>query len=169
MLPNWETKPQMTKIPINQYTRNKQDLTSKRWPRKIRTITQRWQTESWQSMVLYLFTHNQLHASLLLCSGAAYHQQLLCFASPDMCPSTAPSRKMVIELAAVSWPSALFRSPSVSTLPESHYSKLVILAPRQLRHALLSLLILLQLVPSAHKAEKKGTAATLIEECKVMN
>lgn len=33
---------------------------------------------------------------------------------------------------------ALFGSSSVSGLPESHYSKLAILAPRQLRHALSS-------------------------------
>lgn len=117
-------------------------------------ITQRRRTDLWQSIVPSLFTHNKWLASLLLRSGVAYHDQLLCFASPDMCPSTALSGKMVIELAAVAWPSALFRSPSVSALPESHYSKLVILAPRQLRHALPSLLTLLRLVPSFHKAGK---------------
>lgn len=136
------------------YTTSKQEQVSKRWSRQKDTITQRWRTELWQSIVLYLFTHIKWLASLLLRSGASYHEQLLCFASPDMCPSTAPSGKMVIELAAIAWPSALFRSPSVSTLPESHYSKLVILAPRQLRHALPSFLTLLRLVPSAYKAGK---------------
>lgn len=45
---------------------------------------------------------------------------------------------IVIELPIVARPLTLCGSSSVSELPESHYSKLVILAPRQLCHALLS-------------------------------
>lgn len=153
-IPLWESIQQILKIQVDIFTANKQEQMPKRWSRPIDTIAQAWRSDLWQSIVLYLFTHIKWLASLLLRSGAAYHEQLLCFASPDMCPPTAPSGKMVIELAAVPWPSALFRSPSVSTLPESHYSKLVILAPRQLRHAPPSLLTLLRRVPSAHKAGK---------------
>lgn len=45
---------------------------------------------------------------------------------------------IVIELPIVARPLTLCGSSSVSELPESHYSKLVILAPRQLCHTLLS-------------------------------
>lgn len=55
---------------------------------------------------------------------------------------------IVIELPIVAGPLTLCGSSSVSELPESHYSKLVILAPRQLSspRCLCS-------VPSSHKAE----------------
>lgn len=105
---------------------------------QILAIKQRLQSSLYWSAVLYLFTHNKLLVSLFQRSRVAYHHQLLCLCCPDMCLSTTLSRKMVIELPVVARPSALFRSSSVSGLPESHYSKLVILAPRQLCHALLS-------------------------------
>lgn len=94
--------------------------------------------------------------SLFQPSRVAYHHQLLCLCWPDMCPSTALSRKAVIKLPVVTRPSALFRSSSVSGLPESHYSKLVILAPCQFCRAPPSLPPPLSQslwsVPSSHKA-----------------